>query len=106
MRCGRLKWREISVPMQPSKLAMDTSANHSDRIPTKVWNLLLEVKGLMDLYNNRIGRDLEREFRDDPRPAEDIVMEALRTGRLQTRPFSTFASNNQPIDEGGNQKNA
>ncbi len=43
---------------------------------------------LMDLYNNRIGRDLERKFRDDPRPAEDIVMEALRAGRLQTRPFS------------------
>ncbi|MDE0540325.1 MAG: hypothetical protein OXH94_16545, partial [Rhodospirillales bacterium] len=43
---------------------------------------------LMDLYNNRIGRDLEQEFRDDPRSAEDIVMEALQAGRLQTRPFS------------------
>lgn len=42
----------------------------------------------LGLYNNRIGRDLEQEFRDDPRPAEDIVMEALQAGRLQTRPFS------------------
>ena len=42
---------------------------------------------LMDLYNNRIGRLLALDPRNDGRPPEEVVYEALRSGRLQAAPF-------------------
>ncbi len=46
---------------------------------------------LMDLYNNHIGRQLFLEARGTMRvgrpPAEKYVLDALKQGRLQTRPF-------------------
>ena len=43
---------------------------------------------LMDLYNNNVGRRLAIDPGNKGRPAEDVVFEALRNGRLQTRPFT------------------
>ena len=42
---------------------------------------------LMDLYNNHMGRVLALDPRNKGRPAEDVIMEAIRNGQLQTRPF-------------------
>lgn len=42
---------------------------------------------LMDLYNNHIGRELFRRFGNSGRDAEEIVMEALKQGRLQLSKF-------------------
>ncbi len=46
---------------------------------------------LMDLYNNHIGRELFREFGKSGRDAEEIVMEALKQGRLQLKKFKIKA---------------
>jgi len=40
----------------------------------------------MDLYNNHIGRQLALENKGSDRPGKEIVMEALRQGRLRLRP--------------------
>ena len=42
---------------------------------------------LMDLYNNHMGRVLALDPRNKGRPAEDVIMEAIRNGKLQTRTF-------------------
>jgi len=43
---------------------------------------------LRDLYNNRIGREILRELRASDKTAEDIVLDALKTGKLQLRKFT------------------
>lgn len=40
----------------------------------------------MDLYNNHVGRVLALDPANRKRQPEDVVMDALRAGRLQTRP--------------------
>ena len=42
---------------------------------------------LMDLYNNEIGRRLALDPKNSNRRDEDVILEAIRNGRLQTRPF-------------------
>ena len=44
---------------------------------------------LMDLYNNNAGRQMALDPRNRDRRAEEVILEALREGRLQTGPFST-----------------
>lgn len=43
---------------------------------------------LMDLYNNHMGRVLALDPRNKGRPAEDVILEAIRNGQLQTLPFT------------------
>ena len=43
----------------------------------------------MDLYNNNAGRQMALDPRNRDRTPEEVILEALRAGRLQTRPFST-----------------
>ncbi len=43
---------------------------------------------LMDLYNNHVGRRLALDPKNKKRRAKDVIMEALRNGQLQTRPFN------------------
>ena len=43
---------------------------------------------LMDLYNNRVGRDLATETIDGQKNPPDVVLDALASGKLQTRPFN------------------
>lgn len=43
----------------------------------------------MDLYNNNAGRQMALDPRNRDRPPEEVILEALRAGRLQTRPYST-----------------
>ena len=42
---------------------------------------------LMDLYNNHMGRVLALDPKNKGRPAEDVIMEAIRNRQLQTRTF-------------------
>lgn len=48
---------------------------------------------LMDLYNNRVGRDLQRKNSGLGRKAEDVVLEAIANGELQLRPFPIYRRN-------------
>ena len=41
----------------------------------------------MGLYNNNVGRRLALDPANRDRPAEEVVLEALRGGRLQTEYF-------------------
>lgn len=43
---------------------------------------------LMDLYNNALGRQLAADPNNQGRPDEDVIREAIRAGKLQTRPFN------------------
>jgi len=43
---------------------------------------------LMDLYNNAIGRELAADPRNKDRSDEEVIREAIRAGKLQTRPFN------------------
>lgn len=42
---------------------------------------------LMDLFNNNVGRRLALDPGNKDRPAEEVVLEALRNGQLQTQSF-------------------
>jgi len=42
---------------------------------------------LMDLYNNEMGRNLAQDPANSTRSAEEVVLEALRNGRLQVQPM-------------------
>ncbi|MCZ6467061.1 MAG: hypothetical protein O6829_07290, partial [Alphaproteobacteria bacterium] len=43
---------------------------------------------LMDLYNNNTGRKLALDPANKGRPADVVILDALRQGQLQTRPFA------------------
>ena len=43
---------------------------------------------LMDLYNNDVGRRLALDPKNSNRSDEDVILEALNNGRLQTRSFN------------------
>lgn len=43
---------------------------------------------LMDLYNNAIGRELAADPRNKDRSDEEVIREAIKAGRLQTKPFN------------------
>ncbi len=44
---------------------------------------------LMDLFNNNLGRRLALDPANKGRPAEDVVLEAIKKGDAQTQPFKT-----------------
>ncbi len=44
---------------------------------------------LMDLYNNKVGRDLAMDPENAGRDARDVIREAIREGKLKTSPFET-----------------
>jgi len=44
-------------------------------------------EGLMDLYNNKIGRELFLKYDNSGRDPKEVIQEAMRSGLLQTRPF-------------------
>ena len=44
---------------------------------------------LMDLFNNNLGRRLALDPANKGRPAEDVVLEAIKRGDAQTQPFKT-----------------
>ncbi len=44
---------------------------------------------MMDLYNNHVGRQLAKDPANIGKSPEQVVMEALRAGRLRTRPYPT-----------------
>ncbi|NVK20145.1 MAG: hypothetical protein HWE30_15715 [Methylocystaceae bacterium] len=46
-----------------------------------------EGERLMDLYNNRIGRQLALDPKNKGRPAEEVIREAIKDGKLRTSPF-------------------
>lgn len=48
---------------------------------------------LMDLYNNRIGRELALDPANKGRPAEEVIHEAICNGTLQLQPFKTRQPN-------------
>ena len=41
----------------------------------------------MDLYNNRIGRDLASDPRNKGRSSVDVILDALNKGMLRTKPY-------------------
>ena len=43
---------------------------------------------LMDLYNNNAGRKLALDPANKGRPADEVILDALLQGQLQTRPFA------------------
>jgi hypothetical protein len=43
----------------------------------------------MDLYNNKVGRDLAADPENAGRGGREVIREAIRDGRLRTRPFET-----------------
>jgi hypothetical protein len=43
---------------------------------------------LMDLYNNAVGRELAADPRNKDRSDEEVIREAIKAGRLQTKPFN------------------
>jgi len=63
------------------------------------WGNAHEVEGresvpgerLMDLYNNNVGHRLAMDSRNKDREPKDVIMEALKNGLLQTRPFNIQA---------------
>lgn len=42
---------------------------------------------LMDLHNNKVGRQLAAEERNRSRPDEEVILEALGAGKLRLRPY-------------------
>ena len=44
---------------------------------------------LMDLYNNKVGRDLAADPVNADRDGRDVIREAIREGKLRTSPFET-----------------
>ena len=44
-----------------------------------------EGERLMDLYNNEVGRRLAADRRNHSRPDEEVILEALRKGKLRER---------------------
>jgi hypothetical protein len=42
---------------------------------------------LMDLYNNKVGRDLAADSKNADRDAREVIREAIREGKLRTSPF-------------------
>ena len=42
---------------------------------------------LMDLYNNNVGRRLAMDPKNWNRDPEQVILDALRRGELQTKPF-------------------
>jgi hypothetical protein len=47
-----------------------------------------EPERLMDLYNNKVGRDLASDPKNRDRPDDEVILEALREGRLRIKPFT------------------
>ena len=43
----------------------------------------------MDLYNNKVGRDLAADPENAGRDGREVIREAIRDGKLRTRPFET-----------------
>ena len=41
---------------------------------------------MKDLHNNAVARELAQDPKNEGRPAEEVIMEALRNGLIQTRP--------------------
>ena len=52
---------------------------------------------LMDLYNNNAGRRMALDPRNRDRTPEEVILEALREGRLQISPYNT--SQGEQADE-------
>jgi|GEM_PF-4542450 len=46
-----------------------------------------DTERFMDLYNNRLGRQLALDPKNKGRPAEEVIQEAIKTGKLRLRPF-------------------
>jgi hypothetical protein len=44
---------------------------------------------LMDLYNNKVGRDLAADPTNADRDGHEVIREAIREGKLRTKPFET-----------------
>ncbi len=44
---------------------------------------------LMDLYNNKVGRDLAADPDNTGRDGREVIREAIRDGKLRTKPFET-----------------
>jgi hypothetical protein len=49
-----------------------------------------EPSRLMDLYNNRAGRELALDPKNNGRPSKDVIFKALTNGKLRTKPFKTL----------------
>ena len=47
-----------------------------------------ESEELMDLYNNHVARQLALDPKNRGRPADEVVLEALRSGLLQVREYN------------------
>ncbi len=47
---------------------------------------------LMDLYNNKVGRDLALDPENADRDGREVIREAIRNGNLRTAPFETQES--------------
>lgn len=45
---------------------------------------------LMDLYNNNVGRQLALDPRNEGRNDEEVILEALKDGKLQTHYFNVL----------------
>jgi hypothetical protein len=46
-----------------------------------------ESERLMDLHNNKVGRELALDPKNKARSSTDVVLDALKKGKLRTKPF-------------------
>ena len=72
--------------LMTQKLGPDAAKRFGDAHEVTVPNP--DSERLMDLFNNNVGRGLALDPKNKGRPAADVIMEALRSGQLQTRPFN------------------
>ena len=50
---------------------------------------LSENERLMDLYNNRVGRELYKKYGGSGKTAEEIILQAIEDGLLRTKPYTS-----------------
>ena len=56
----------------------------------EITNVNNEGQRLMDLYNNKLGRELALDPANKDRPPEEVIMEAVKSGKLRLSPFRVY----------------
>ncbi len=75
-------WSYLVTQLFSADLAKGFGDAHEISTPTPAGDRL------MDLYNNNAGRKLALDPANKGRPADEVILEALRQGQLQTRWFA------------------
>ena len=77
-------WSFVMTRDFGAEIAKQVGDTHERRRPNPDGDLL------MDLYNNRVGRELALDPRNHGRPAEQVIGEALEAGLLRLFPFDVY----------------